>query len=459
MELTLTKQGCLISKKKISEKELKKIKKELTVSPIVYGDFNNNNVSFKIYKENKNLLVIPRFYAKTFFGNNFSIKYNIGTTINFNCNIILRDYQKPAVDKVLAILKKDSGTILSVPCAFGKTIVAVYMIAQLKKKTLVVVHNDFLMSQWIERIEGISDAKIGIIKGTKFDIEGKDIVIAMLQSLSMKKFENDTFDSFGMVIFDECHHLGAKVFCQALFKLNSTYMLGLSATPDRKDGLTKIFKYFLGDIGYCVKQKYNFAIKVQAHTLFFDNEYYKDVFNVKGLRNIPAMINNLVLCKERTDYILNLIHPLMEDGRKILILTDRREHAVELNDYLKDKYEVGYVIGGMKEADRNESLQKDIIIGTYQMVSEGFDVDKLDTLIFATPKVSIEQAVGRILRKQTYEKDPLVIDIIDKITTFKNQSYTRKRFYKKNNYEITNFSNEKKEVQKEVNKFSYGFSD
>ena len=83
----------------------------------------------------------------------------------------------------------------------------------------------------------------------------------------------------------------------------------------------------------------------------------------------------------------------------------------------------------------------------------------MDTLIFATPKVSIEQAVGRILRKQTYERDPLVIDIIDKITTFKNQSYSRKRFYKKNNYEITNFSNEKKEVPKKVNKFSYGFSD
>ena len=316
MELTLTKQGCLISKKNISEKELKKIKTDLTVSPILYGDINNNNVSFKIYKENNNSIVIPKFYAKQLFGNKFSIKFNIGNDIQFNCNISLRDYQKPAVDKIITTLKKDSGTILSVPCAFGKTIVSVYMIAKLKKKTLVVVHNDFLMSQWIERIEGVSDAKIGIIKGNKFEIEGKDIVIAMLQSLSMKKFEKNKFDSFGMVIFDECHHLGAKVFCRALFKLNSTYMLGLSATPDRKDGLTKVFKYFLGDIGYCVKQKYNFAIKVQAHTLFFDNDSYKEVFNVKGLRNIPAMINNLVSCKERTDYIINLIHPLMEEGRK-----------------------------------------------------------------------------------------------------------------------------------------------
>ena len=387
------------------------------------------------------------------------VKYNPGNNINFNCGIILRDYQKPAVKETINNLKNKSGTILSVPCAFGKTIVSVYMISKLKKKTLVVVHNDFLMSQWIERIEGVSDAKIGIIKGTKFDIENKDIVIAMLQSLSMKKFERNTFDSFGMVIFDECHHLGAKVFSQALFKLNSTYMLGLSATPDRKDGLTKVFKYFLGEIGYCVKQKYNFSIKVQKHTLFFDNDSYKEVFNVKGLRNIPAMINNLVSCKERTNYIIDLVHLIMKENRNILLLSDRREHVIELYDNLKDNYSVGYVIGGMKEVHRNESLKKDIIIGTYQMVSEGFDVDKLDTLIFATPKVSIEQAVGRILRKQTYEKDPLVIDIVDKIQTFKNQSYSRNRFYKKNKYEITNFSNEKKEMKKEIDKFSYGFSD
>jgi len=91
------------------------------------------------------------------------------------------------------------------------------------------------------------------------------------------------------------------------------------------------------------------------------------------------------------------------------------------------------------------------------MVSEGFDVDRLDTLIFATPKVSIEQAVGRILRKQNYTYNPLVIDIVDKLNVFKNQGYARKRFYNKNNYNITHISNEKKQIKPNVDKYNYNF--
>ena len=153
------------------------------------------------------------------------------------------------------------------------------------------------------------------------------------------------------------------------------------------------------------------------------------------------MINNLVACNERTNYILNIIYDILKEPRNVLILSDRRDHVIELYNILKEKYNVGYVMGQMKESIRNEALTKDIIIGTYQMVSEGFDVSKLDTLVFCTPKVSIEQAVGRILRKQTYEYEPLIIDIVDNMKTFKNQSYSRNRFYKKNNYTIKNFSN------------------
>ena len=457
----LTKQGCLIDKKSLTETELFKIKTDLKVQPIIHGNFGTTfNNSFKIYKENKDKLVVPTFYAKKNFNNTFKIKYNSGTNIKFKSNIFLRDYQKPAVDTIIDKLKKESGTILSVPCAFGKTIVAIHMIHLLKKKTLVVVHNDYLLTQWKDRIESTTNAKIGYIKQNKIETDDCDIVIAMLQSISMRDYSNDIFNEFGFVIFDECHHLGAKCFSQALFKLNSTYMLGLSATPDRKDGLTKVFKYFLGEIGYCVKQEYTFNVDINIHTIYFDNEYYKDVFSKIGNINTPGMINNLVLCEERNNYIINLVDEVMKEPRNLLILTDRRDQVLKLYENLNEKYSVGYVIGQMKEDHRNESLTKNIIIGTYQMVSEGFDVDRLDTLIFATPKVSIEQAVGRILRKQQYTYNPLVIDIVDKLNVFKNQGYARKRFYNKNNYNIKYFSNEEndKKIKKTtIDKYSYNF--
>ena len=107
------------------------------------------------------------------------------------------------------------------------------------------------MTQWYDRIgEFIPDAKIGKIQQDTIDIEGKDIVLAMVQSLSMKEYPEDTFESFGLVIFDECHHLGAEVFSKCMAKVQSKYMLGLSATPNRKDGLRKVFEWYIGDIAY-----------------------------------------------------------------------------------------------------------------------------------------------------------------------------------------------------------------
>ena len=145
------------------------------------------------------------------------------------------------------------GGILSLPCGFGKTICGLYFISKIAKKTLIIVHKEFLMNQWIERINfALPDAKIGIIQGNKCEIEGNDIIIGMLQSLALKDFPNDTFDDIGHVIIDECHRIPSKIFMRTLFKINCNYMLGLSATPNRKDGCTKILKWFIGDIIFCL---------------------------------------------------------------------------------------------------------------------------------------------------------------------------------------------------------------
>ena len=130
------------------------------------------------------------------------------------------------------------------------------LVRRLQKKAVVVVHKDFLMTQWRDRIKQfLPEARIGKIQQNTVDIENKDIVLAMVQSLSMKEYDDETFDSFGLAIFDECHHLGAEVFHRSMSKVASKYMLGLSATPKRKDGLTKVFEWYIGPIVFSQKNK------------------------------------------------------------------------------------------------------------------------------------------------------------------------------------------------------------
>jgi superfamily II DNA or RNA helicase len=118
-------------------------------------------------------------------------------------------------------------------------------------KTLVIVHKEFLLNQWIERIhQFLPTARVGKIQGSTVDVDNKDIVIGMLQSLSMKDYPADTFTSFGLMVIDEVHHISSEVFSCALFKVVTKYTMGLSATMNRKDGTTKVFKMFLGDVVY-----------------------------------------------------------------------------------------------------------------------------------------------------------------------------------------------------------------
>ena len=141
---------------------------------------------------------------------------------------ILRDWKK-VIEST-----KPEGRILTVPCGYGKTVMSLWCASQVGRKTLIVVHKEFLMNQFRSEIERfLPSARIGKIQGTVCDVEDKDIVIGMLQSLVLKDYPKEMFQQFGMVIFDECHHLAAEVFSQVLMFVGCWRMLGLSATPDR----------------------------------------------------------------------------------------------------------------------------------------------------------------------------------------------------------------------------------
>lgn len=344
------------------------------------------------------------------------------------------------------------------------TISAIHMICVLAKKTLIIVHKEFLLQQWKERIlEFAPSAKIGLIKAKIIDIENKDIVLAMLQSVSMKEYEESVFKDFGNVIFDECHHLGAEVFSQALRKVTFKYSIGLTATPKRADGLTKVFTWFLGDIAYTSKKRKD-NVGVHLKKYYSDNLDYSKIHTLYNNKpNMAKMINNICEYEPRVEFIINEILIILnkEPGRKCLFLSDRRNHLHSIKYLLDTKknngtqIESGYYYGGLKEYQLKETEAKQIILATFQMAKEGLDIKGLDTLVLLSPKSDIIQICGRILRDKPEDRKyiPLILDIVDDFSLFKNQGKKRYTYYKKCKYDIIDNDNlfiEKKNISKKT---------
>jgi superfamily II DNA or RNA helicase len=477
------------------------------------------------------------------------------------------------------------------------TVMALNIISEIKKKTLVIVHKEFLMNQWIERIQQfLPSARIGKIQGSIFDIQNKDVVIGMLQSLSMKEYPSGSFDSFGLTISDECfpkgtkvlterglinienlryfigklkvfsynhvsesyekmlvtnwferkprkcfeityinknkdikyilfnkiicseehriycvnkktyiyaknikigdkvlglnnehnivvnniecgfqgslydieveknhnffvtgknnynepilvhncHHISAEVFCRSLFKIVTPYMLGLSATMERKDGLTKVFKMFLGDVIYKEVRDNDDAVLVKTIQYKNDDpEFSETLYNFKGQTHYALMIRKLCEFNNRSELILKILQELLEedDKRQVMILAHNKSLLKYLYDAIEDRKiaSVGYYIGGMKEKALKETETKKVVIATYAMAEEALDIKTLSALILATPKTDVTQAVGRILRVK--HENPIVVDIVDQHDVFQKQYIKRRKFYIKCKYKILQTTN------------------
>jgi hypothetical protein len=233
-------------------------------------------------------------------------------------------------------------------------------------------------------------------------------------------------------IVHNCHHICSKSFSNLFFKVQTKYMLGLSATPERKDGLSKVIYWFLGPQIVNIKRT---SDKPTIKFIFNDHSTeYIEKFNKQGKVNIPVMITDLTNCTYRNDLIIQIIMDYLKESRKILVLSHRRAHCENLNNTLKSfGVDSGVYLGGMKMTDRTENVKKSVILGTYQASGEGFDVPELDTLVLSSPKSDVVQAVGRILR-QTNNNIPVVVDIVDSFSIFKAQYYSRRKFYKNSEF-------------------------
>jgi superfamily II DNA or RNA helicase len=251
---------------------------------------------------------------------------------------------------------------------------------------------------------------------------------------------NSYFDTDkGGIVVSNCHHMGAEVFSRCMMKLMTTYTLGLSGTMQRKDGLSKVFKMFLGDVVHKEKAESEHCVLVKGIKYAIDDDEFNEVeYDYRGNPKFSTMISKLCNYNRRSEFIVEVVIKELQHNpdQQIMILA----HNKILLQYLFKAIEhkkvatVGYYLGGMKDAELKASETKTVIIATYAMASEGLDIKTLTTLIMATPKTDVCQSVGRILRAK--HTTPVVIDIIDAHDLFINQWQKRKTYYKKQNYKI-----------------------
>ena len=484
--------GLCIKKKKIDDKIYDILKKKFNVKPKLKDIDEKDIKGFDVYYEDDKYIVLPKFsnnliiyinkyidkekyilindtkYNKISFNIN-KCKYK-NTKVKFNFKGKLRDYQQTIINEIMNkfnISDLPKGGLIKLSCGGGKTVLAIFLSHFLGLKTLIVVHKEFLMDQWIERIQQYTDAKIGIIRQNKVDIENKDIVIGMLRSISTKDYDKDIFNQFGLVIYDEVHHLGSRVDSQALLKTSSEYTIGLSATPERSDGLLKVINWHIGDILYEMEKKYSYRVLVKKIFFTSNNILFKEKKRWYNGRMAPCnnkMFDNITKINTRNNLIINLINSLKNFGRKILILSYRVEHLECLKNLI-DKiivdndeahiYNSYYYMGKTKKGEKKLAEKDgDIIFATMQLAEEGLDISHLDTIIFALP-VSIQkeknkiksdktliQSIGRILRNDKLEnltQIPLVIDISDMFSIYKTWSSKRNEVYNNKKWFIQNY--------------------
>ena len=420
--------------------ETPEVKKELTVRAIVNSEFGFPPPAFKVFRKSKKGLCVPRFYAEEKFGIPKEDKrpepLNMSPGVKFTGKLRDETHQNEALRKGL----EAGHGILSLDCGFGKTVTAIALACRLGYRTMIIVHKEFLANQWEEKIKQFCPtASIGRVQQNKLETNC-DFIIAMLQSLATREYEPTDFDGIGTLIVDEAHHICAKVFSQSLFKICPKHIYGLSATPERKDGLSKVLHWFMGPTFFSAFRENQ--RQVEVFPVKYECPLYKEMppLQRNGKLSLVNMITELVEHPGRNAMIVKLVRDIYKQNRKLLVLSDRRFHC----EFLHNKFPntSGLYMGGMKQEKLDESSKKSIIFATFSQAHEGLDIPELDTVILATPKSDIKQSVGRILRETPGKKnDPHIYDIIDDWSILNAMYYKRSKVYRECGFNVPRVKN------------------
>ena len=396
---------------------------------------------FQFVEETENEVIVPRgFLGKLIrFCNENNILYIFNDkrkklkNIDFQFNAKLREHQQSAIE---IASKKDFGVIVAPPGS-GKTIVGLKIISDRSQPALIIVHRKQLVEQWMERIEtflGIPKHEIGRIGQGKSKI-GNKITIATIQSLSkeLNKPESDSFtNSFGTILVDECHHIPAKTYRDTIAKLPTYYLYGLTATPFRKYNDGKIIFFHLGEI--IVEIKPTEISSYKQAKIIIRNTGLDIPFNSKT-DQFETLSKILVHDSTRNKLILDDIFVELKLGKKVVIITERKEHIDTLNQYLKQSYETITLSGDDSESNRNlkwKTLKEgnyQVLITTGQYFGEGSDLQNANSLFLVYPFAFEGKLIQYIGRVQRSEVTPTIYDYRDIKIDYLNKLFLKRNIY------------------------------
>ena len=350
----------------------------------------------------------------------------------------LRDYQ----EKAISTIKKRRFNVLEAPTGSGKTIIALAAIARRRQPALIICHTRELQAQWIQRINsflGIPIPDIGIIGGGKKKI-GEKITVAMVQSLY--KIARDVSQHIGFLIVDECHRTPSRTFTEAISAFDSKYMLGLSATPYRRDGLTKLINFYIGETAHRIDQK---ELTQAGAILPFKVKFIRTQFNtdLDASEQYSRVLSDLTKDPERNRLVASEAAGQAKNGGGIpLILSDRKAHCRTIADALDKNHGIKPLIltGDLSKKARESVVEKlnggdcMALVATGQLIGEGFDMPALGSVILATPqkfKGRVIQSIGRGLRPSPGQDYATIVDIVDSnIPVLEASARNRMKTYK-----------------------------
>lgn len=423
----------------LGDEELKEEIKRLTLQ--ARSSFGPPLPPVEVWDIRGDRLHVPRFYGLIRFGPPEEDARVLGDPITLRFEGTLTAVQQRATDTIFARYLSETGAcgaMVCLPCGYGKTVWAVHTIARLGRKACIFVHKSFLRDQW-ERafLDFCPGVRVGVIQGKTWRIDDCDVVIAMVMTMAKRDYESEVMDSFGTICFDECHHMAARVMNRATRCCRAKYVLGLTATKDRPDGLTPLLHWSLGPEGFRVERD---TETVQVSVALFSHGA-PQIQNREGKPIVSIMVNKLAENERRNEFIARRVVAFYRAGRVILVLSDRIAQLKALHRLLlvapgMPEGDVGIFTGATKETDRAVQLERRIVMCSFGMANEGLDKREADTCVMATPKGRVTQCIGRIQRPCETKKTPLVLDVCDDAPVFVQLRWRRQKLYSKERYEV-----------------------
>jgi superfamily II DNA or RNA helicase len=325
-----------------------------------------------------------------------------------------------------ALMRHDVGVLVAPP-GIGKTVAGIFIMAERARSTLVLVHRQPLLDQWITQLSlflNVEEKSIGRVGGGKRRLTGQ-IDVAMIQSLLRDHEVDDLVAEYGQVIVDECHHVPARQFERVLSEVKARYVIGLTATPKRRDGHHPILEMQLGPARYVVDSRSKSTARTFRHRLVVCETDF-ELPDANAGQSIQRLYRSLAGDERRNDLILNDVISALEEGRSPIVLTERRDHLDFLEARLRGFTPHLIVLrGGASVKKRREALDElasvpksaeRLVLATGRYIGEGFDDARLDTLFLTMPvswRGTVVQYSGRLHRSHPGKSEVRIYDYVD----------------------------------------------